>query len=229
MRARGPLVACLLSCLPALAWPGAGALDGRWELRITGHNSYLFGEPGLGGGLRIPWEVVIQFQVEGGEYQLGSGSARWLDAMKTLSQPPGWFDCRPVEGTYLDSNLVLHETPRVRFAGFPVAGEVLDGRIVLRAGYQEPGNYLAVTYECVTDSPRAYNWFALAERGKQILGKRQDAEKQAAGDHQQVRVREVASLPPEGGLELPLQEGWSFTQGGEDDTSLIRYRLFRRE
>jgi len=226
-RTRGLLFLCLPLLLPAPGW--GGAPDGRWELGITGHSSYLYGEPGLGGGLRIPWEVVIQFQVEAGVYQLGSGSARWLDAMTALSQPPGWFDCRQVEGTYLDSNLVLHETPRVRFAAFPVAGEVREGHILLQPGYQAPGNYLAVTYECATDNPRAYNWFALAERGKQILGKRQDAEKQSGGDHQQVRVREVVSLPPEGGMDLPLQHGWSFTQGGEDETSLIRYRLRRLE
>jgi hypothetical protein len=208
---------------------GSAAPDGPWELRISGHNSYMFGEPGFGGGLRIPWEVVIQFQIEDGEYRIGSGSARWLDQMTALSHPTGWFDCRQVEGTYLDSNLALHETPRVRFAAFPVAGEVHDGRVTLQPGYQAPGNYLAVTYECVTDNPLAYNWFPLAERGKQILGKRQDTEKTQQGDRQRVRVREVASLPPEGSLDLPLQDGWGFTLGSADDASLISYRLQRLE
>jgi hypothetical protein len=207
--------------------PACGAGDGRWELRIAGHNSYLFGEPGFGGGLRIPWEVVVQFLVQDGEYQIGSGSARWLDEMTALSQPPAWFRCRQVEGTYLDSNLSLHETPRVRFAAFPVAGGVRDGRVQLQPGYQPPGNYLAVTYECKTDNPRAYNWFPLAERGKQILGKRQDAEKTQDGDRQQVRVREVASLPPAGSVEIPLEDGWRFTQGSADDDSLTSYRLVR--
>lgn len=221
----GLLAACLLALPPSPA--RSEVVDGRWELRLSGHNSYLFGEPGLAGGLRIPWEVVIQFQIQAGEYRLGSGSARWVDEVTALSYPPGWFSCRQVEGSYLDSNLKLHETPRVRFAGFPVAGEVRERRVLLQPGYQPPGNYLAVTYECVTDNPRAYDWFALAERGKQILGKRQDAEKQGAGDSQRVRVREVAPLPPEGGLELPLQDGWAFTQGGVDDASRIGYRLRR--
>jgi hypothetical protein len=217
---------CLLVLLPAAtAW--SADVDARWELSISGHNSYLFGEPGLGGGLRIPWEVVIQFQVEAGEYRIGSGRARWLDRVVPLSQPPGWFSCRQVAGTYLDSNLALHETPRVRFAGFPVAGEVRDARVVLQPGYRPPGNYLAVTYECTTENPRAYNWFPLGERGKQILGKRQDTERTQDGDRQHVRVREVASLPPEGSIELPLEDDWSFVQGGEDDASLVRYRLRR--
>ena len=34
----------------------------------------------------------------------------------SLSHPPGWLDCRPVDGTYLDSSRTLHETPRIRFA-----------------------------------------------------------------------------------------------------------------
>ncbi len=223
---RHRLAACLLLAMPLCA-ASAAPLDGRWELRITGHNGYLFGEPGFGGGLRIPWEVVIQFQVGDGQYRVGNGSARWLDRVTALSYPPGWFDCRQVEGTYLDSNLALHETPRVRFAAFPVAGEVSDGRVVLQPGYEPPGNYLAVTYQCATDNPLAYNWFPLAERGKQILGKRQDAEKKSAGDHQQVRVREVASLPPETSIELRLEDGWRFSQGSAEDASLIVYRLRR--
>ena len=208
---------------------GAAAQDGDWELSINGHNSYLFGEPGFGGGLRIPWEVVIRFRVQAGQYLAGSGSARWRDRIETLSHPADWFVCRQVDGTYLDSNLMLHETPRVRFAGFPVAGEVNDGRVRLQPGYQPPGNYLAVTYECINELPFADNWFALAERGKQILGKRQDAEKKREGASQYARVREVGSLPPEGSLDLPLRDNWSFVQGGPNEDLFASYRLKRLE
>ena len=208
---------------------GAVAQDGDWEQSINGHNSYLFGEPGFGGGLRIPWEVVIRFRVQAGQYLAGSGSARWRDRIETLSHPADWFVCRQVDGTYLDSNLILHETPRVRFAGFPVAGEVNDGRVRLQPGYQRPGNYLAVTYECINELPFADNWFALAERGKQILGKRQDAEKKREGASQYARVREVGSLPPEGSLDLPLRDNWSFVQGGPNEDLFASYRLKRLE
>lgn len=218
------LAACLLV---ASAATGAVPGDGGWELLIDGHNTYLYGEPGFGGGLRIPWAVVIRFQVEDGAYRLGSGSARWLDRVQELSNPPGWFSCHQVEGTYLDSNLALHDTPRVRFAAFPVAGEVRDGRVLLQPGYEAPGNYLAVTYECVSEASNADNWFALAERGKQVLGKRQDVEKTREGELQHVRVREVVALPPEAGIELPLQDGWTFTQGAPTDASLVSYRLRR--
>lgn len=208
--------------------PGA-SMDGGWQLTIEGHQTFVFGEPGFGGGVRIPWEVVIQFQIRDDVFMIGSGSARWLDKITPLSSPPGWFDCRQVDGTYLDSNLVLHETPRVRFAGFPVAGSLDGGRVLLRPGYQPPGNYLAVTYECVTDNPSADGWFDLAERGKQVLGKRQDVETRRDGTRQVARVREVASLPPEAQLDLPLQDGWTFVQGSGNAASLVSYRLQRLE
>jgi len=215
-------------CLLLLAGEGAGASpDGAWRLRIEGEQTFLFGEPGFGGGIRLPWKVVIEFEVGQGRYQIGSGSARWLEREESVSRPAGWFSCRQVEGTYLDSSLSLHATPRVRFAGFPVAGELRDGRVLLQPGYGPPGNYLAVTYECVTENPVADNWFAVAERGKQTLGKRQDAETSAEGDRRAARVREVASLPPAAGLDLPLQDGWAFSRGTMDGTGSVSYELNR--
>jgi len=214
----GRPAAALLLCLMVLAAGTAAADDGeeRWTLTLSGHHSYFFGEGGFGGGIRVPWEVVIEFGISAGHYRLGSGRARWLDKVEPLSGPAGWFDCRLVDGTYLDSSLTLHETPRVRFAAFPVAGEVRDGRIALHPGYRPPGNYLAITYECETDPSVAENWLARAELGKQILGKRQDAEKRRDGARQVVRVREVATLPPESSIDLPLQDGWALTLGAPD-------------
>lgn len=203
--------------------------DGRWQLRLSGHQSFVFGETGFGGGVRIPWEVVIEFQIRDGEYLIGSGRARWLDRVIALSYPSGWFSCKPVDGTYLDSNLALHETPRVRFSGFPVAGELDAGRVRLQPGYSSPGNYLAVTYECTTDNPVADNWFPLAERGKQVMGKRQDAETRRDGVRQVARVREVAALPPVSQMDLPLQADWSFAQGSDDAASFVSYQLQRLE
>ena len=75
--------------------------------------------------------------------------------------------------------------------------------------------------------PLADAWFALAERGKQVMGKRQDAEKQRDGDRQRARVREVAALQPEVRIEIPLQPGWSFAQGMRDDLHSVVYRLQR--
>ena len=97
----------------------------------------------------------------------------------------------------------------------------------LQPGYVPPGNYLAVTYQCATEQPLAENWFAIAERGKQVFGKRQDSEPRRDGEIQTVRVREVAALPPEALLELPLSDGWRFAQS--DGSRRVRYELSRVE
>ncbi len=223
-RLAGVLLMLSVPCVALASGPG---VDGRWLLTIRGDQSFVFGEPGFGGGVRIPWEILIDFEVRQGEYRIGSGNARWLNQITSLSRPQAWFDCRKVNGTYLDSNLTLHETPRVRFAAFPVAGVVHEGRIELRPGYVPPGNYLAVTYRCATDNPLAENWFSIAERGKQVFGKRQDAEPRRDGVAQTVRVREVAALPPEAGLELPLSDGWVFAQS--DGSRRARFELRKLE
>ena len=97
----------------------------------------------------------------------------------------------------------------------------------VRCNESRNGNYLAVTYECETRDARASNWFTFAERGKQVLGKRQDAERRVDGDHRHARVREVATLPPEGSLTLPLVDGWRFSRGSADDDNWVSYRLSR--
>jgi len=203
--------------------------DGYWELQIEGHQAFVFGERWFGGGVRVPWEVVIGFDVSQGELGVATGSARWLPEAEPVSAPADWFDCRQVDGSYLDSNLQLHETPRVRFAAFPVAGRVEQGRVVLQPGYRPPGNYLAVTYRCDAASAAGDNWFAVAERAKQVHGKRQDVELRDDATQRSARVREVAALPPERAIELPLTDGWSFTEGDTDSQRWVRYRLRRIE
>jgi hypothetical protein len=213
------------SILGLMLLPMVAAGSDAWRLTLNGHQSFVFGDDRLAGGLRVPWEVVIDFHVDDGEFLLGHGRARWIDKLDVISTPAGWFECRKVPGTYLDSNLVMHETPRVRLAAFPVAGAVDDGRVQLRPAFSTPGNYIALTYECETQNPTASNWFPFAERGKQILGKRQDIEIRQDGDHQWVRVREVMSLPPEEMLELPLRDGWTFVRGAPDAPRYVAYRL----
>lgn len=223
----------LAVALGGLLWTQSVALaadvDGHWQLRLSGHNDFFFGEGGFGGGIRMPWEVIIQFTIDNGEFYVGSGNARWLDKVSGLSGPQGWFDCHQVAGSYLDSNLTMHQTPRVRFAAFPVAGELDGERIRLQPGYNAPGNYLALTYECQSEDAIADNWFARAELGKQILGKRQDAETWRNGMNQVARVREVIGLPPESSVELPLQDGWTFSQGSTDASTEVVYELKRIE
>jgi hypothetical protein len=221
----------LAGCLALLSATTAAStrpdVDGFWRLTLIGHQTFIFGDDFVGGGLRVPWRVALEFQVVNGSYRLGHGRAEWIDELAPYSRPAGWFDCRKVYGTYLDSNLVLHETPRVRLGAFPVAGDLRDGRVRLKPGYRSPGNYVAVTYECETSEPAANNWFGFAERGKQVLGKRQDVETRQDGDYRWVRVREVAGLPPDAQIDLPLQDGWAFERGEADGHWHVSYRLQR--
>lgn len=218
----------LLMGLLAVARPlWAEDIDGGWRFTLSGHNTYLYGEPDLGGGLRMRWEVVIEFDIRDGVFVAGNGRSHWIGPPQALSNPVGWFRCTQVEGSYLDSNLNLHETPHARFTAFPVVGEVQAQTVTLRPAYGIPGNYLAVTYECASEQAPGDNWFAVAERGKQTMGKRQDAERVGHDGVPRVRVREVVGLPPDASVELPLSDGWTFATGGDDDYSPVRYRLQR--
>jgi hypothetical protein len=219
----------LLYCCTLGAVLAADAADGRWRLIISGHQTFVYGDQILAGGLRVPWETVIDFKVAGGRYQLGQGRARWLGEVQPYSQPPGWFHCELTEGTYLDRSLHLQETPWVRYQAFPVAGAIDNGNVVLRADLEPPGNYLALTYRCESDNPAAVEWFPFASRGRQEQGRRQDAVRQTDGDHRSVAIREVGPLPPAGTLTLPLREGWFLRVGADDELDSVTYRLERRE
>lgn len=214
----------LLAAVPASVM----AASENWLLTIEGRQHYTHGDAVLGGGVSIPWQVELEFKLKDGVFVGGSGQARWLDDIDDLSVPKGWFSCSLQQGTYLDSNGQLRPTPRMRFPAFPLAGAVHNGELTLRAGYDRPGNYLAVTYACETTRPFADNWFIFAERAKQEQGKRQDATTREQGDRRSVSVSEVQSLPPAGLLKLPLRDGWFFVTESSFDGSEVRYSLRRR-
>ena len=199
----------------------------QWRLSIDGHHRFVFGEPRLEGYVQIPWEVTIDFTVDGDSFSAGVGNARWLDKVTTGSAPQDWVECHLIAGSFLDADLHLRQLPRVRLARFPVAGAVEGAKLVIKPGYVQPGNYLAIQYSCSSDNPAANEWFLFAQRARNELGKRQDAETREAGDHRSAVVREVKPLPPEGELNLPLLDGWFFQQGTPDADYYARYRLQR--
>lgn len=223
---------CFLLCvllLPVLLIQAAFAAseDGKWRLNISGHHRFVFGDRVLHGFVQIPWEVSIEFAVRDGVFQRGVGSARWIDKVSTGSRPQGWISCELEEGSYLDAGLHLREMPRVRFAAFPLSGELADGVLKLQPGYQLPGNYLAIRYHCVTEQPAAVEWFLFASRSRNEEGKRQDAELRESGSHREASINEVQVLPPEEGLSLPLRDGWYFQQGDPQANYYARYSLQR--
>jgi len=212
----------LLSIIAPSVW----AAD-SWELKIHGHHRYVFGDVILQGFVELPWEVSVNFTVDQGRFVAGSGLAQWKGGAKKGSHPPQWFSCELLEGSYLDPNLKLLEMPRVRFSRFPIAGDLDQGLLTIRPGYEVPGNYLAIRYGCETRDPGAVEWFLFASRSKNEEGKRQDAELNEQGDYRSAVIREVKVLPPNDVISLPLQDGWSFQQGHQDADYFAVYELKR--
>jgi len=212
----------LLSIIAPSVW----AAD-SWELKIHGHHRYVFGDVILQGFVELPWEVSVNFTVDQGRFVAGSGLAQWKGGAKKGSHPPQWFSCELLEGSYLDPNLKLLEMPRVRFSRFPIAGDLDQGLLTIRPGYEVPGNYLAIRYGCETRDPGAVEWFLFASRSKNEEGKRQDAEINEQGDYRSAVIREVKVLPPNDVISLPLQDGWSFQQGHQDADYFAVYELKR--
>ena len=212
----------LLSIIAPSVW----AAD-SWELKIHGHHRYVFGDVILQGFVELPWEVSVNFTVDQGRFVAGSGLAQWKGGAKKGSHPPQWFSCELLEGSYLDPNLKLLEMPRVRFSRFPIAGDLDQGLLTIRPGYEVPGNYLAIRYGCETRDPGAVEWFLFASRSKNEEGKRQDAEISEKGNYRSAVIREVKVLPPNDVISLPLQDGWSFQQGHQDADYFAIYELKR--
>jgi len=212
----------LLSIIAPSVW----AAD-SWELKIHGHHRYVFGDVILHGFVELPWEVSVNFTVDQGRFVAGSGLAQWKGGAKKGSHPPQWFSCELLEGSYLDPNLKLLEMPRVRFSRFPIAGDLDQGLLTIRPGYEVPGNYLAIRYGCETRDPGAVEWFLFASRSKNEEGKRQDAEISEKGNYRSAVIREVKVLPPNDVISLPLQDGWSFQQGHQDADYFAVYELKR--
>jgi hypothetical protein len=199
----------------------------RWRLSIEGHRTFVFGDGRLGAGLRIRWRSEIRFVLKAGEFLSGRGESAWLKPVQKYSHPPGWFDCRLTDGTFLDRNLKLRHTPWVRYPEFAVAGRVSGEGVELLPAMGGPGNFIAVTYRCQSDSPIADNWFPFAARARQEGGRRQDASTGQEGDRRWAEIKEVRLIAPNSSLHLPLREGLVLALGDRDGLDRTEYRLQR--
>ena len=221
------LLITALGVMVGLTDAAAASTDGRWQLSISGHYTFVFGDRELTSGLRIPWESEIEFSIRDGHYELGYGRSRWLPPATSVSHPAGWFSCALSAGTFLDRSLRMQETPWVRYPAFPVAGALENGLITLKPDVQPPGNYLALTYHCESDEPIAHEWFMFAARGRQEEGRRQDAVTQQRDTHRSAENKEVRPIPPRGAMELPLRDGWLFKEGDAQALDSVTYQLRR--
>ena len=199
-------------CLCLLIAPGAGAAeeDGAWRLKISGSNLFFYGTRMLTAGVRQDWEVDIEFSIKNGGFEVGSGTGRLLGEPKPYSKPEHMFQCTAIDGSYLDRGLNIVSTPRMRYQGFPLAGEVAGGQVVLRPGVEYIGNFIAMIYECSTADPLAEVWLERGRRSAIERAKRLGATPRIEGGRTIVRVKEVQPIAPRGVIELPLVDGYRF-------------------
>lgn len=222
-----PLFILLAFCYPAMATKHNFKQDGHWKLTIEGHHDFVYGDFRLAGWLRLPWQVEITFDIKHGQWLNGTGKSYWQQTSTSSSQPKEWVSCQLINGTYMNASMSIQKTPHMRFPAFPVSGQLKNGLLSIEPGYQDPWNYLAVTYRCHTDIQIADNWFTFAERAKQEEGKRQNADTRIQGKTRFAKIKEVKLIPPEGTLTIPLQHGWSFTTGNDKTHFRAKYSLKR--
>lgn len=182
-------------------------LNGEWRLSISGANLFFFGTRMLTAGLTQDWEVIIEFQVKNNQFDLGTGNARLIGKPEPFSRPEGMFECRSTDGVYLDRGLHEVSTPHMRYAGFPVAGQIRNGQVLLKPDVEYIGNFIAMMYECSTRDELGDVWHDRGRLSSVERSKRLDAKLTVENERYQVKVKELQFVEPRGEFEIPLQDG----------------------
>ena len=202
-------------------------LNGEWRLSITGTNLFFYGTRMLTAGLIQDWEVVIDFQVKNNQFDLGTGSARLIGEPQPFSRPEGMFECRSTDGVYLDRGLHEVGTPHIRYAGFPVAGQVSNGQVLLKPDVQYIGNFIAMMYECSTGDDLGDVWHDRGRLSALERSKRLDAKRSVENEVYKVNVKELQFVEPRGEFEIPLQDGLEIRQTDQASFADKTLRLAR--
>ena len=209
-RIRLLLIWLLLFAAPA--YPAEAGINGDWRLTITGENLFFYGTRMLTAGLTQNWRMEIDFQVKNNQYDLGTGKAELLGKPVPYSHPDGMFQCQSIEGVYLDRGLHEVTTPHIRYAGFPVAGQINAGQLTLKPDVEYIGNFIAMMFECTTSNPLGDVWHDRGRLSLQERGKRQDAKRSVDEGVYKVKVKELQFVEPRGEISLPLVDGLMITQ-----------------
>lgn len=202
-------------------------VDGRWQLIISGTDQLEFGTEFLAGGLSIPWETVMEFNVKNSVFDKGTGTARLLPDITTYSRPEAMFDCQQEAGIFASNSGQSFSTPHLRYQAFPMLGEVKQGTVVLKPFLEYPGNYYAVLYECSTEDELGAIWLERSPRIARELGKRQNPQFKVDNDTYSVNIKEVKNIPPGPELSLPLVDGYEFKLTEDYGARKLNYRLIR--
>jgi len=220
------LICVLLIFLPAFA-SIAQNIDGQWQLKITGKDQLEYGTQKLAGGLLMSWQTVIDFEIQQGQFLQGSGKTNLLPEILPFSRPDNMFQCKSIAGVYATRSGRSVEMPRLRYQGFPVAGEVVQNKVRLVPYIEYPGNHYAVMYQCETSDGLGEFWQDSAPRIATELSKRQNAISTFNGQVYSVKVKEVKNLPPGVELTIPLQSGWQIELNREYGARQVEYQLIK--
>lgn len=184
----------------------ADDVNGDWRLTVSGHSLFFYGTRMLTAGLHQDWEVTIDFKVSNNQFDLGTGKARLVGKPVPYSHPEGMFVCRSTDGVYLDRGLHEVSTPHIRYAGFPVAGQVRNGQLLLKPDVEYIGNFIAMMYECSTSNELGDVWHNRGRLSSRERAKRQDARQSVEDGIFKVSVKELQFVDPRGEFEIPLQD-----------------------
>lgn len=218
-------LAALLVLVPFSAQ--AQIQDGEWLLTVEGNELMVFGTSRLAGGLRVQWQTQWTFVVDQGRFKSGSGSSQLINEPEPFSRPGHMFECTSEEGTFVSASQQIHTTPHVRLAGFPVAGAVEKGQVILESTVDFPGNYVAVVYRCETENSVGDIWL---QRGPLVgleRARRQNAETRTENGKYLARIKEVRMIPPQGRITVPLIDGWTMESVDDTRERAVSYSLKR--
>jgi hypothetical protein len=203
--------------------------DGRWQLVIDGVDRLEFGTQNLAGGISIGWQSILEFSIEGGQFEQGTGTARLLPEISAYSRPQGMFQCSQVSGTFASRSGMSFSTPHLRYQAFPLSGQIRGERVELVPFLEYPGNYYAVLYQCSTRSEFGDFWFERSPRISRELSKRQDSDLKLKEGEYRARIKEVKGILPGPSVEIPLIDGFALSVEHDYGARRLSYSLRRIE
>jgi hypothetical protein len=174
----------------------------KWRATWVGWDTLYFGDGTLAGGIKLYWEVRVDFVIEDGKYKQGQGTARFLK-FEPHSHPPGIYDCEPLKGWAIDKDLKKHPSPYIKVRQFNVPGWCTSAAANLQLPKE---NYYLVDYYCVMDTDHAK--VALGKKfGK--IGAKQKVQQSS----KYKSVEKNARLLPSAQQNIPLKDGWKKSYG----------------
>lgn len=200
-------------------------INGRWKLTISGQDQLEFGTEHLAGGLVIEWVSTLEFTIQHDVFVQGTGTARLMPGIASISRPAGMFDCNQVSGTFANNSGQSFSTPHLRYRSFPMMGRVIEQSIKLNPHLDYPGNYYAVLYECQTDNSMGSFWLERSPRIARELSKRQNALVHVNESTYSANIKEVKTIEPGPEMQLPLIDGLNFSVTQEYGLRRLEYRL----